>query len=209
MNLFVTGTDTNVGKTYFTSLLIRALRAAGKDAVGMKPIACGSNEDTGILLAASGNNVSLSDLNPVYFESPVAPLTASIEESRPIDIDEILASYRRLTEAHDTVIVEGAGGWQTPILADYTMGDLAKAMDLPVIIVIENKLGVLNHTLLTLASIEEFGLTCAGLVFNHPAESTDIAAQTNRAVLERITEVPILFEIETGQDALPNVSAFL
>lgn len=209
MNFFVTGTDTDIGKTYFTALLIRALREAGHDAVGMKPIACGPNEDTGILLAASGNGVSLADLNPVHFEAPVAPLTASIEEGRTIDVDAILASYHRLTEAHDIVIVEGAGGWQTPILADCTMGDLAKAMNVPVILVVANKLGCLNHTLLTLHSIERFGLTCAGIVFNHPAESTDIAAQTNRATLERITNVPILCDLQTGQDNLSDISPFL
>ncbi len=209
MNYFVTGTDTNVGKTYFTSLLIRSLREAGKDAVGMKPIACGSNEDTGILLAASGNDVSLSDLNPIYFETPVSPLTAAIEENRTIDVAEILASYRRLCEAHEVVIVEGAGGWQTPILVDYTMGHLAKDMGIPVIVVVENKLGALNHTLLTLASIAQFGLTCAGLVFNHPLESTDIAAQTNRSILDRIANVPILCDLRTGQSDLSDVSSFL
>ncbi len=202
MNYFITGTDTHVGKTYFTTLLIRALREAGKDAVGMKPIACGSNEDTGLLLAASGNKVSLSDLNPVHFSSAVSPLTASIEEGRSIDTGEILAAYRRLSEAHGTVIVEGAGGWQTPILADYTFGDLAKAMNLPVIVVVANKLGALNHTLLTLDSIKRFGLDCAGIVFNHLSEERDGSVQTNRAVLERITTAPILYDIELGQQRL-------
>ncbi len=209
MNYFVTGTDTHVGKTYFTALLIRALRKSGRDAVGMKPIACGSNEDTGILVQASGGEVSLSDLNPEYFKSPVSPLTASELEDRPVDPENILAAYRRLVEAHDVVIVEGVGGWQAPVLVDYTMADLAKAMGASVIVVVANQLGALNHTLLTLESIERFGLTCAGIVFNHPNESDDIAAQTNRSVLERITKVPILYDLQTGQDDLPDVSAFL
>lgn len=209
MIYFVTGTDTNVGKTYFTALLIRALRAAGRDAVGMKPIACGPNEDTGILLLASGEEVSLSDLNPEHFDTPVSPLTASELENRPVDLERILTAYRRLVAAHEDVIVEGAGGWLVPILVDYTMGDLAKAMDAPVILVVANKLGALNHTLLTLESIERFGLTCAGIVLNQPAESEDIAAQTNRSILERIIKVPILYDLQTGQDKLPDVSAFL
>ncbi len=209
MNYFVTGTDTNVGKTYFASLLIRALRAAGRDAVGMKPIACGSNEDTGILLRASGEEVSLPDLNPEYFETPVSPLTASELENRTIDPENILAAFGRLTAAHEDVIVEGAGGWQTPIRVDYTMGDLAKAMSAPVIVVVANQLGALNHTLLTLESINRFGLTCAGIVFNRPRECDDIAAQTNREVLNRITKVPILYDLQTGQEKLSDVEAFL
>lgn len=209
MTYFVTGTDTDVGKTYFTALLIGALREAGRDAVGMKPIACGSNEDTGILLRASGDDVSLPDLNPEYFETPVSPLTASELENRPVQVDRILTSFRNLVATHQDVIVEGVGGWQTPLLVDYTMGDLAKVMAAPVIVVVANKLGALNHTLLTLESIERFGLNCAGLVFNHPAKSEDIAAQTNRSVLERITKVPILYDLQTGQDQLPDVTAFL
>ena len=205
MNYFVTGTDTNVGKTYFTTRLIRAFRESGNDAVGMKPIACGSNEDTGLLLTASGSDVSLSDLNPVHFETPVSPLTAAELEKRPVDVEEILAAYARLCEAHDRVIVEGVGGWQSPIRPGYTMGDLAQAMGAPVIVVVANKLGALNHTLLTLESIARFGLTCAGIVFNHPEESTDLAAQTNRSVLERITSVPLLCDLQTGQEDLPGI----
>ncbi len=209
MTYFITGTDTEVGKTYFTNLLIRALREAGKDAVGMKPIACGSNEDTGILVAASGNDVSLSDLNPEYFEHPVAPLTAANLAGRAIDVDRILAAHHRLTEAHEIVIVEGAGGWQTPILADFTMGDLARSMDATVVVVVANKLGALNHTLLTLASIKHFGLPCAGIVFNHIGSCEDIAAQTNRRILDQITAVPILWELAADQTKLDDVAAVL
>ncbi|MGC1480105.1 MAG: dethiobiotin synthase [Chthoniobacterales bacterium] len=209
MNYFVAGTDTNVGKTYFSSLLIRTLREAGQDAVGMKPIACGSNEDTGLLLTASGGDVSLSDLNPVHFENPVSPITASELENRSVDVDEILAAYQRLSSHHDSVIVEGVGGWQSPIQPNYTMADLAKSMGSPVIIVVANKLGALNHTLLTLESIERFGLTCAGIVFNHPENLTDIAAQTNRAVLQKITNVPFLCDLQTGQRELPGILARL
>jgi dethiobiotin synthetase len=100
------------------------------------------------------------------------------------------------------VIVEGVGGWLVPILQKYSVADLAAEMGLPVVVVAANRLGAINHTLLTVDSIRARGLTCAGVILNNMTADQDAATTTNRAVLEHLLEVPILYEVEMGQAAL-------
>ena len=202
MNIFLTGTDTNVGKTYAAALLIRALRATGRDCVGMKPLCCGERTDADELHAASDRAITLNDVNPVWLRPPAAPYTAAMIENRQIDLALIRETFARLRGAHESIIVEGVGGWLVPITRDYFVADLAAEFALPVAVVVANRLGALNHTLLTVQAIRARGLKCAGLILNHtqpPAELPDLAATTNRAVLEDLLDVPILFEIAHGQ----------
>ncbi len=202
MNLFLTGTDTNVGKTYAASLLIRALRKAGHDCVGLKPLCCGERGDAEELHSASDRAITLNDVNPVWLRPPVAPYTAAMIENRPIDLALIRETFTRLRGAHRSLIVEGAGGWLVPITRDYFLADLAAEFALPVAVVVANRLGALNHTLLTVQAIRARGLKCAGLILNHtqpPAELPDMATTTNRSILEDLLDVPILFEIAHGQ----------
>jgi dethiobiotin synthetase len=205
VNLFLTGTDTNVGKTYVAALLVRALRAAGKNCAGLKPICCGGREDVEALHAANGGTLSLNEINPVWLRTPAAPYTAAMIENRIIDLMLIREAFGRAREAHDSLIVEGAGGWLVPITRDYFVSDLAVEFGLPVAVVVANRLGALNHTLLTVRAIQNAGLPCAGLILNHPhpAMGEDIiAAQTNRAILEDLADVPILAEVVHGQKEL-------
>lgn len=199
MNLFLTGTDTNVGKSYVASLLVRALRAEGRDCVGLKPICCGDREDATLLHAAADGAIELNDINPVWLRTPAAPYTASLIENRAIDLALIREAFERARAKHENVIVEGAGGWLVPIARDYSIADLAAEMGLPVAIVVANRLGALNHALLTVAAVRARGLECAGLILNHPSEEEDIATTTNRGVLEEFAGVPILFDIAYGQ----------
>ncbi len=207
MNLFLTGTDTDVGKTYVAALLIRALRAQGVDAVGMKPLCCGGREDAEALHAASGGAISLNDVNPVWLRPAAAPYTAAMIENRSIDLALIRETFARLRGAHEALIVEGVGGWLVPITRDFFVADLAAEFALPVAIVVANRLGCLNHTLLTIESIRARGLECAGLILNHttpPDAAPDLAATTNRSILEDIAGVPILAEVAYGQAELPS-----
>ena len=199
MNLFLTGTDTNVGKSYVAALLVRAWRAAGKDCVGLKPICCGGREDAELLSEAAGGAIPLNEINPVWLRTPAAPYTASLIENRPIDLDLIRECFTRARSAHESVIVEGAGGWFVPIARDYFVADLAAEFGLPVAIVVANRLGALNHALLTIAAVRARGLECAGLILNHPSADEDIATTTNRSVLEDLAGVPILTEVAYGQ----------
>jgi dethiobiotin synthetase len=205
VNLFLTGTDTGVGKTYVASLLVRALRKAGLDCVGFKPICCGDRDDAALLHAASDGVVDLNDVNPVWLRPPAAPYTAAMIENRTVDLALIRETFARLRAAHESIIVEGVGGWLVPIARDYSVRELAADFGLPVAVVFANRLGAINHTLLTVESIRAAGLTCAGLIQNQVAagrEEETIATTTNRAVLEELSGVPLLFDIALGQPEL-------
>jgi dethiobiotin synthetase len=198
---FVTGTDTGVGKTYVVSRMVAALRKSGVDAVGMKPICCGDRDDADALHAASEGAAPLNDINPVWLRPPLAPYTAAMIEGRTIDLALIRECFERLRSTHERVIVEGVGGWRVPITRDYFVSDLARDLALPVVVVIANRLGVLNHTLLTVESIRACGLPCAGIIINHVAtEGSDSSTVTNRGILEDLLDVPILgeFAFEVG-----------
>lgn len=205
MNLFLTGTDTNVGKTYIATRLVKALRNAGRPCIGFKPICCGPRDDAEALCAASGGAVSLNDVNPVWLRPPVAPYAASMIESRMIDLALIHETFARLRSGHESMIVEGVGGWRVPITRDYFVSDLAADFGLPVVVVAANRLGALNHTLLTVESIQARGLECAGIILNQTfqlANGADIATSTNAVVLEEVLKVPVLFEVGYGQENL-------
>lgn len=201
MNFFITGTDTGVGKTYVTRLMIEALRSEGRAAAGFKPISCGDREDAKILAATSGD-VHLDEINPVHFDSGLAPHVAALLENKCIEPAQLLESYHALAGKFENVLVEGAGGWQVPITERYFISDLAKDLGLPVILVAANRLGALNHILLTLAAIEAKGLRCAGIVLNQLGDEMDTPMITNKGILESLTQTPLLDHIIHGQDFL-------
>jgi len=186
VSLFLTGTGTGVGKTFVAIELLYWLRAHGIRAAGMKPICCGDREDARRLLAASAEGISIEELNPVWLQSPVAPSVAAQIEQVEIDLGKIQSCFRNLSERFDTVIVEGVGGWLVPMTADLFVGDFAKQLDLPVAIVAENRLGCLNHILLTLESVQRRGLVCAGVILKSANGPTDLAQSTNETELRRL-----------------------
>jgi len=206
MSIFITGTDTAVGKTRVAALLVRALRANGVDAVGFKPICCGGREDAEALVEASAGAVILNEVNPVWLRPPLAPYTAAMIEGRVADVALVRETFERLREKHAAVIVEGCGGWLVPVAKDFSMGDLAAEFALPVLVVAANRLGVINHTLLTVAAIRMHGLKCAGVLLNQVVAplADDAAALTNAAVLEELLDVPLFGEFTFGADTLPT-----
>lgn len=209
MSFFITGTDTNVGKTWVAAALTRALRNSGRNVVGMKPIACGDREDAELLQEASGGGISLDDVNPVWLRPAVAPYTAAMIEERVIDLGLIRETFARLKAGHDSVVVEGAGGWLVPILRDYAVSDLAADFALPVVVVAANRLGVLNHALLTVDNIVAKGLRCAGVLLNQVTAPVGFepAVATNPGILEDLLttrSVPFLGEMEHGSAELPR-----
>lgn len=201
MSFFVTGTDTNVGKTWFCRLLVEGLRQRGIDAAAHKPVCCGDREDAAILARASGD-LPLDVVNPVWLKAPVAPSVAAELEGAAINPPAMLAAARSFIASHDVGVVEGVGGWRVPLAEDYDMADFAGDLGLPVIVVVENKLGALNHTILTVEDIIASDLEVAGLVLNHRVDELDTAAVTNKGVIEKLTGFPILAEIIHGQDFL-------
>ncbi len=199
MNFFVTGTDTGAGKTFVTALLTRALRTAGRDTVALKPVCCGPRDDVDILCAAMDGELAPDAVNPLWFEAPAAPLVAARREHRSVDLAELTRWFRSHRARHRSLLVEGAGGWLVPLGSGTTVADLAVAFGLPVLLVVANRLGCLNHALLTVESIRRRGLECGGLVLNTIDDDQSVAVQTNRQILQEFCDVPVLFEISPGQ----------
>ena len=202
MNLFLTGTDTGVGKTYVSALLVRALRRAGLDTAPMKPFCCGDREDALALHAACDGAVPLDVINPIWYATPASPYTAAKVEKRPADLELVRRNFQQLRAQHRSLIVEGVGGWMVPIAKDYFVADLAAEFGLPVAVVVRNRLGALNHALLTVRDIRRRGLPFAGIIFNRAEAENDVAAATNRELLEELVGEPVLFEIGPGQTEL-------
>lgn len=199
LSLFVTGTDTGVGKTRISVALLHALSAHHARVVGMKPVAAGieningvlSNEDVVALRAASTCAVPPELDNPVLLPEPVSPHIAAARAGVKIDIAHIVACHRALAQRADAVVVEGAGGFLVPLSDLETGADLAQALALPVVLVVGLRLGCLNHALLTAEAIWARGLTLAGWVANH-VDTAMLAQQDNLAFLQQKIQAPLL-----------------
>jgi dethiobiotin synthetase len=205
MNFLITGTDTGIGKTFCGCGLIRAARTAGINCSGMKPFCTGDTSDVELIAAAGGNDVPHHLLNPVWLRPPLAPYAAAMLENRPIDITGVQKAYHELAGRYDLVLVEGAGGLLVPILRDYNFRDLAVDLNLAVILVAPNRLGVINHVLLSAESIAKAGLRLALLILNELDPEPSLATQTNPSILEELLKVPIHvspFQKEDFADAL-------
>jgi dethiobiotin synthetase len=192
VNYLVTGTDTGVGKTFVTAGTIRFVRALGIDCIGMKPICTGDNRDVVEIAAASGNAEPENLLNPIWYRTPVAPYTAAMIENLCIDLFAIRTAFEILSKRHSKILVEGAGGIAVPIHANYDFRDLAKDLGLKIIVVAANRLGVLNHTRLTIEAIRSAGLDCSLVVLNSAVQESDISQSTNLGVLQNLLDVPII-----------------
>ena len=202
MRAFLTGTDTGVGKTYVTALLVRALRRAGLDTIALKPVCSGDRRDAEILLSACDGELDIDQVNPAWFQMPVAPYLAARHEGRRVSISALEEWFRSVTAGRQSVLVEGAGGWLVPVAPATLMADLAAALGLPAIVVVANRLGCINHTLLTIESIRARGLDCSGLILNSMDREAADAGLENRSLLEELSDVPILFEITPGQQEI-------
>jgi dethiobiotin synthetase len=208
-SFFITATDTGAGKTYLAARIIRRLRVRGIDAVGFKPICCGSREDAEILRDASGPDApGINEINPFWFRAPAAPYAAAMIENRPVDLALVREAFAHLRACRETVVVEGIGGWLVPIERDYSVADLAADLGLPVVVAVRNRLGALNHAALTVDNIRARGLICQGLILNAgpvgasglELDPQEVALATNCALLEDLLGVPVLCEVGAGQD---------
>jgi dethiobiotin synthetase len=197
--LFVTGTDTGVGKTLVACGLVRALTARGLRVGVLKPVASGSlrtpqgprNEDALALAACANLGQSYTEVNRYCFEPPISPHIAADEAHTTIDTDLIAGDLQGLARRADWVVTEGAGGWYAPIGPEKTMADLAAALGSPVLLVVGLRLGCLNHAALSREAIAARGLACAGWVAS--AVDADFARpQENLAALTRALGEPPL-----------------
>ena len=193
---FITGTDTEVGKTFVTSALLLALRDKGVKAIGMKPIAAGTdaagkNDDVEALITASGVRAPRDLVNPYLFQPAIAPHIAAAEEGRTIDIALIADSFNKLRAMADTVLVEGVGGFCVPLGPQSDTTDLAETLGLPVILVVGMRLGCINQALLSQQAIAARGLKLAGWIANCIDPGMPRFAE-NLAALEERMAAPLL-----------------
>lgn len=197
-SVFITGTDTGVGKTYVAVKLIQQYIAQGYKVVGMKPVAAGcemiagiwQNEDVAKLMAASNVQAPREWVNPYSFDEPIAPHIAAEQNNVQIDIAKIQQAYENLQSLADIVIVEGAGGLLVPIDEKRTMADMAKALNLPVILVVSIKLGCLNHALLTAEALEARQIKLSGWVANIVSRS-EYTLQNIESLQQRLHMQPL------------------
>ncbi len=207
MNYFITGTDTNVGKTLIACALLHGFNAQGKRVVGMKPVAAGCdpfglNEDVQQLAAASNVQADRYLISPYHFAAAVAPHIAAQQERVTIDLARVLESYVALSEQADVVIVEGVGGFVVPLNAAEDSADLAVRLGLPIILVVGMQLGCLNHALLTAQAIAVRGLVLAGWVANCVDENMAMLNENITTLQHRIA-APLLGVVP--YQAQPNV----
>lgn len=201
--IFVTGTDTGVGKTFVTCSLAALLRGLGHRIGVMKPVETGCvqrdgklfPEDAARLKKASGSDEPLEKICPYRFVEPLAPSIAAERAGYSVDIDRILAVYDDIHSKNDVTLIEGAGGLMVPLLPSFTYADFARVAKLPIIVVAANRLGAINHLLLTLEHAFCKELSVLGYVLNCPADQSSLATETNREVLLNLTGVPCLAEL--------------
>lgn len=204
---FITGTDTEVGKTVATCAFLQAAKSAGLRVAGYKPVASGSdmtadgprNSDALALQANSSGELRYEQVNPCTFIEPTSPHIVSELEGRPIEFSVLSQGLRELEPLADWVVVEGAGGWFTPLNVTQTFADWVIAERLPVILVVGMRLGCINHAVLTAQAIVQSGLTLAGWIAND-VEETGKHHQAYLATLKRMLPAPLLGEIPFLQD---------
>lgn len=196
---FVTGTDTEIGKTFVSCAFLHAARRLGLRAVGMKPVAAGAslvdghwiNEDVANLQRASSDNAPLALVNPYGLKSPVSPHIAAQEDGVEIALTVIEDAYQQLAAQADLVIVEGVGGFRVPLGPQMDTAEMARRLGLPVILVVGMRLGCINHALLTAEAVASRGLTLAGWVANR-VDPEMLCFEENLATLTDHLPAPLL-----------------
>ena len=202
--IFVTGTDTGVGKTFFTALLTKALREQGIPALPLKPISCGDRQDSIHLSEATGGAISPAEINPIHFAAPLSPYAASILEVRPFPWAILRERMQKLASNYSgPFLVEGVGGWRVPFDQSSGVREWAQELALPVLLVVRATLGTLNHTLLTVDSIRQVKLPLLGIVLNFHQAPDDLPTRTNPALLEELTGLPLL-QLPAAATQLPS-----
>jgi dethiobiotin synthetase len=199
--IFITGTDTEIGKTVIAGGLAAALKTAGVDVGVMKPIASGGverkgrvvSEDALFLKSAAQVDDALDLINPICLRHPLAPSVAAELEGVSIDLRQIDEAFAELRQRHEFIVVEGVGGIAVPICEEMLVADMAQRFQLPLLIVARPNLGTINHTVLTVEFARSYNLEICGIVLNvSQGESKGLAEETNPKELARLTHLPIL-----------------
>jgi dethiobiotin synthetase len=197
-SLFITGTDTDVGKTYVTAGLAVTLRKMGIDVGIMKPFAAGSpqkegfkSEDVEILSRAAQISDQENLVNPQFFKMSASPYTASKNLKVPVNVSSVLSSFKKLSKKHSMLLVEGMGGIMTPILKNYFVANLIKDMKLDTLIVTRTRVGTINHTIMTCQMCKKYKIPIKGIIINN-FDTDGYQLKTLKRDLKSLTGIPIL-----------------
>jgi len=208
--LFITGTDTGVGKTFVACALAHALRAQGRRVAVMKPIETGvvvDPEDALALRVAASDPALLEEICPYRLRAPLAPAAAAEQEGFAIDFERLVDQVQRRAASSDLLLVEGAGGLLVPITGQLTFADLAALADLPVLIVAANRLGAINHCALTARVAAAANLHVVGFVLSQTAPGTDPSSASNPKYIQSLTGLNCVGTIPYLSDAQPQKAA--
>lgn len=217
-SFFITGTDTDAGKTIVTAGLLAAANKAGKRTIGLKPVAAGCedtpeglrNSDAVLLQETASVKLSYDQVNPIAFEPAIAPHIAAMREGRMMSGDRIAAYCRgAMMQPADLVLVEGAGGWRVPLSYRETMAQIPKSLQVPVILVVGMKLGCINHALMSAESISRDGIPLAGWIANRVDADME-CYEENRDTIANMLRAPMLAEIPHVTEPTPdNIAEFI
>ncbi|HWY74158.1 MAG TPA: dethiobiotin synthase [Verrucomicrobiae bacterium] len=190
--LFITGTDTGVGKTLFTALLLRHLRESGCHALAMKPFCSGGRADVRLLQSLQPGELTDHEMNPYSFAEPVAPLVAREARRKKIRLGQVVAQIRKTHTKCETLLIEGAGGLMVPLGPGFTVADLIRKLRSEVVVVARNLLGTINHSLLTVGALKAIGNEPLALILMSSA-TRDLSSRSNQKVLaDLLKPIPVM-----------------
>ena len=216
--IFITGTDTEVGKTIISCAIVLLLKSKGFKVCVMKPVETGCNikenkniYSDGLMLKFMANvEIPLENITPFRFKYPLAPVIAAELENKEIQQEIIYETFQKLLSKHDYIVVEGIGGIMVPLKEDFLVVDLVKMLRLPILIVANNKLGVINHTLLTYEAAIKRGIEVKAIILNSPFPQKDISVETNSHILYRLLNLPVFtfpFLYQLNKENILNTAA--
>ena len=211
--IFVTGTDTGVGKTMVSAAIVRLLKERGVNVGVMKPVTSGCierdgravSEDAELLAWSAGCDAADPDLAPYVLKSPIAPTVAASMEGIRIDFGRISDAFHRLAKRHEFMVVEGAGGLMVPRAGGLLIADLARSLKLPLLVVARPGLGTVNHTVLTCFAAKQLGLTVQGVMINNYPERPDRAEESAPHLIDSLAGAPLLGVFPHIADPSPKV----
>ena len=210
--LFITGSDTGVGKTFITAGLTLLFKSRGLDTGVMKPVASGCRMEEGAVVSQdvvtlrdiAGIDDDMELINPYRFIEPLSPNYASKKQGIEVDMRRIRDSFCILSKRHDVVLVEGIGGLMTPISNRYTVADLIRYLNLPAIIVVSKRLGAINHTLLSISKAKDMEIGLKGIILNETEPVSEGIDDSIKDELNEHTDIPVIGDIPYCGDESPD-----
>jgi dethiobiotin synthetase len=190
--IFITATDTSVGKTYISCKIVEELQKLKIKTGVFKPISTGDRNDAKALIKSAKINENSKIVTPIFFQNPMSPYGASLIENQNFDLKKIEKLLKYFTAKYDFTVVEGIGGVLVPLKQNFFVGDLIKKFNLPAIIAAKSGLGTLNHTLLTVENLKRKKVKILGIILNGKKNKKDISVISNADIIRKLTKLPVL-----------------